>query len=526
MNLKLTLPPIQSSHLVKSMGGSRAFTAPPRSVADDPTILARVFGSYVVPRFDPATWVEYAQMNTRLRTAVEEMATASVGLGVGGIPDPLELELLGDEPAKNRRRALLEAAQKLTRFCQRPKRDTFLPLSWDLAKAEVDFQLAGYACLEVMEENREAGGAILGLGHVRAAQMRINAERTRWVQGVNFSSYGVPKSDAEGNYAPVSLQVQAAYYRVYGDPDPAHRFIDRFTGEFFEVWPAGRDEKRKGHAIISGASYNPLDPYYGMPIHVTSLYAILENDMMAKFMKAFLEKGTQVPILFLVEKGQLTPDSMEKIEAIFNSDAAGLDNAGRAAVIQPNVAGAFGQQATIRVERVELGIKDLAPLFERRATNDSEVLEPLRMGGLFIGGGGAGQQTSRNAGVLKQIGYEHGIEPRTAFWEALLNNGLAPRIAPGAVFRARRPRNLDPVQVASIMGKLKEGLSVNELRGAARELLPGINIPQIQIGSDGSVPMAMLKHQMELELAEAKVVPAPDAPTEENPKFQKLQVAS
>jgi hypothetical protein len=148
--------------------------------------------------------------------------------------------------------------------------------------------------------------------------MRVNPERTRWVQALHSDTYR-----AAGQ---TTIQYGGRYYRVFGDDDPARRFIDRLTGVFYSTWPGGKDfpESRKGNAIIHACSYNPLDPYYGMPVQVPALQAIMEDDMTAKFMCAFLEKGTQVPILFIVEKGQLTPASSEKIEALFNSDSKGL----------------------------------------------------------------------------------------------------------------------------------------------------------------------------------------------------------
>ena len=469
--------------------------------ADDPKLDPRFHGNIVRPRFIPGVWMSYLEMSTRLKAAVEEIATASVGIGIRGIPDPLELEFAGGELGRNTRLELEAAARRLTLFARNPKAGSFLPLTWELAKAEVDYLGSGNGYLEVVEGNLEAGEPVVGLGHVRTTMMRVNPERTRWVQALHSDTY---RSSAQ-----TVIHYGGRYYRVFGDDHPSRRFIDRLTGVFYATWPSSLPESRKGTAIIHACSYNPLDPYYGMPVQVPALNAIIENDMTAKFMVAFLEKGTQVPILFIVEKGQLTPESSEKIEALFNSDSKGLDNAGRAAIIQPAISGIAGANTTIRVERVELGIKDLQPLFDRKSSNDGEILESTRMSGVFIGGGEGSGGTVRNASVVKQLSFEHAIEPRASFWEAILNNGVAPRIARGGAFHFTRPKNLDPVQVAAVLKKLESGLNINDFRRAAGTLVNGIDLPVLQLGPDGNLPMPLLKAKIEQELAQTnQVVPA------------------
>lgn len=464
---------------------------------EESDLLSPMFGQYVRPRFDPAEWQQHMERSTRLKSAIEEIATASVGLGVSGVPDPMELELLGDKSARNQRKKLLDAARDITVFCQSPKRGSFLPLAWELQKAEVDFLSSGNGYLEVIEENYEAGGPIIGLSHIRAPYMRVNPTRTQWVQGVQYSLYGAGQSASD---LPVS--VHSNFYRVFGDEDPSRRFINRKTGEFFSSWPSDLDESLKGTAVLHAASYNPLDPYYGMPVQVPALYAIMENEAIAKFMVGFLESGTQVPLLIIVEGGNLTSDSMEKIEVLFNSDTKGLDSNGRAAVIQPTIHGLIGQQAKIRVERVELGVSDFAPLLNRKSVNDGEILESTRMSGVFIGGGEGAQATTRNASVLKQLSFEHAIEPRAAFWEALLNNGIAPKISVGGHFHCRRPKNLDPLQVASLMQKMKDGLTINDMRHAVKTLVQGVDMPTINLGQYGDVPMSILAEKLKADLSE------------------------
>jgi hypothetical protein len=500
----------KATELVLRQYGGKDFKAKPGN-ADDPRLDPPFVGQFVRPRFVPGRWLYFLEINTRLKSAVEEIATASVGLGARGIPDPEELELSGGF-GRNITGQVEDAARRITRFCQKPKFNSFLPLSHELARAEIDYLASGNGYLEVVEENKEAGGAVVGLGHVRAALMRTNALRTLWVQAVQADLY---EKDSH------SVQYGGRYYRVYGDDDPRRRFIDRATGEFFSVWPSKLPEGRKGTAIIHACSYNPLDPYYGMPVQVPALNAILENDMMGRFMIAFLEGGLTAPVLIIAEGGQLTTASSEKIDAMFNSGGKGYENAGKAIVIQPNVNGALGTQTKIRVERVELGMKDLAPLFDRRSVNDGEILESTRMSGVFIGGTEGGSTTTRNAAVLKQLSFEHAIEPRATFWEAVLTNGIAPRFGPGVKFRFTRPKNLDPLQVASLLAKLQKGMTVNDMRQAVRTLVNGVDMPVLDLGEDGELPMPMLEAKLAQELERVKASGRPElatTPIDERPQ--------
>lgn len=484
------------SQVVKAMGVK---FKPQGGFADDPTLNPVFVGNYVIPRFTPGIWTAYMEVNTRLKNAIEGIAQISVGRGVKGIPDPDELEYLDKDDISEvgviTRNRLKEAARKITAFCHRPKYGSFLQLEHELQLAEIDYLSNGNGCLEIVEANHEAGEPIYGCSHIRSAFCRINPLRTRWVQGIQAQSYDRDKAS--------QIVFRGRYYRVFGDDDPQRKFIDRFTGAFYDVWPKTLDERCKGTAILHAKSYNPLDSYYGMPVHVPAINAILENDMLGRFMIAFTEGGMRIPILIVVEGGNLSPDSMEKVEAIFNSDGKGDDGAGKAAVIQPTVAGNIGVDTKIRIERVDLGIKDMEPLFARRAANNVEVLESTRMSGLFIGSSGeAGATTSRNAAVLKQLSYEHAIEPRTVFWEAILSNGLAPRIASGGVFKITRSTNLDPLQTASLLAKLKDGLTISDMRSAINTLVEGVDLPILKVQKNTNIPLALLDAVLERQTME------------------------
>lgn len=474
-------------HVVKVLGPK--FTPRP-GFADDPTLNPLFVGDFVVPRFTPGVWTAYMEICTRLKVGIEALAQVSVGGRITGIPDPDVLELLGandlNEVGKIRQNELIEAARRIRSFCKRPKYDSLLGLNRELAQATVDYVANGNGCLEIVEDNYEAGGRIYGIGHIRSAFLRVNPTRTRWVQGIQAQSYDKDRAS--------QLVYRGRYYRAFGDDNPDHRFIDRITGKFYAKWPSDVDEKRKGTAILHVKSYNPLDPYYGMPSPVPALNSIIENDRTGRFMIAFTEGGMRIPVLIVVEGGQLTPESTEKVEAIFNSDGMADEGAGKAAVVQPTVAGNIGANTKIRVERVDLGIDSLQALFDRRATNNAEISESIRFAGIFFGGAGDGQLTTRNAGVLKQLTYEHSAAPLAQMWEDALNIGVAPKIAPGGVFKIQRPNNLDPLQQASLVSKLKEGLTADDLRRAAKVLLgDGISIPTLKIQDHTDVPLAVLE---------------------------------
>lgn len=516
MNLQMARRSGGDQDLTRSINMAvRAFTPnnPPKGESVDFRLNPTFGGRFVKPRFIPGHWVRYTEINTRLKACVEEICTASVGLDVYGVPDPRELDLLkdfkgrGKDPGKNRRLALEAAAGTLTRFCERPKAGSFLPLSWELRCAESDYQSSGNAYLEMYEEGRVAGGKVLSICHVPCPFVRVDRDRTTFVQGQMADTYG-------GNSQQSTVVFSGRYYRVFGDTDPSRRFIDKITGDFYAEWPSRLPESRRGTAILHAKNYCPLDPYYGMPPYTGSLPGILSNEMMSRFMLAYLENGTQVPILIIVEGANLTPGSAEKIEAMFNSDARGLSNVGRAAVIEPTIHGVVGTGAKIRVEQVELGVmKALSGLLELKSANDGAVLESFRMSGVFIGGGEGSQTTVRNASILKHLSFEHVIEPRAVFWERLLSECAAPSIALGAVFRARRPRNLDPLQVASILAKMKDALNVPDARTALNGLIPGLDLPVLELSVEDKMPFSLVSEHTKIAIAEINAEAKAHVPT-------------
>jgi hypothetical protein len=476
----------------------------PKTISDDPTLDLQFHADFVVPRHTPGVWLQYMDVNTRLGSCVRQIARSSVGLGARAQVDPRLLKEFEGRP--NKLAQLERQRQTLDDFIRRPNPNSFLPLSHEITKAEMDYQGCGNATLEILEENREAGGDVQGLLHVPFTFMRIDKYRERWIQGSLINLYDVETRSE------TAVRFNGLYYRVFGDVNPDHKYINRKTGEFYAQWPADLDPDLKGNAILHLKNYHPLDSYYGAPSYVSALNAIMGNDQMGQFMVSFLENGTHVPILVIVEGGNLTDGSTERIEAIFNAEGKGVHNANRAAIIEPRVQGALGQGAKIRIERVELGIKDLAGLSQRAMENNDEIAEAFRMSPAFLGGNATG--TTRAAASQKHITMEGVINPRSEEWEQLLTEALAPRIAPGAVFKFNRPKNLDPVQISSVVSKMKDGLSVNDIRDQFNRIIDGADLPVLMI--DAQTDANMQKPSRILAHEEATIGKAP-APAAEDP---------
>jgi hypothetical protein len=128
--------------------------------------------------------------------------------------------------------------------------------------------------------------------------------------------------------------------------------------------------------------------------------------------------------------------------------------------------------------------------------------------------GGNATGTTRAAASQKHITMEGVINPRSEEWEQLLTEALAPRIAPGAVFKFNRPKNLDPVQISSVVSKMKDGLSVNDIRDQFNRIIDGADLPVLMI--DAQTDANMQKPSRILAYEEATIGKAP-APAAEDP---------
>ena len=437
--------------------------------------------AFVRPFYTPHYWMDFTKFSTRLKRCIEEIARSAVGLGIEAVPA---------EKAQKRRRnkdlAVDRDIEEVKRFITKPNM-SFEPLAEVLYKVEYDYHGSGNGYLEVVEDGRQAGSKVVNADHVPCIGVRVNRTRDRYVR---LLSNG-----------------RKIYFRRFGDPDPTHTYINRDTGEFYEEIPEGVSLSALGTSIIHYKQYCPFDDYYGQPTVVSASNAVIGNKLASIWNINFLKNNAHIPIAVVVENENLSPDSIEQIELFTSRDGSGISNVGKVMVLQPDMTKlTAGGNLKIKIEPLKVGINDDASFLEYRDSNNMEIQEAFGLSDVSIGGGGGTNATTRNVAALRQITHEHVIEPRTVYHENPLNVGIAPKIGTGmAQFRIRRAANLDALQQAGVVSKLKDVLTVNDVRRVATKLLQDEELEPIQ-DELANIPITALAETMrkttELALAE------------------------
>jgi len=425
-------------------------------------------GEFLIPTFQPETWFGLSFHSTRLTKCIDATARTSVGLGAGAyVPK-------GSEGNRNIHKAAQRDREDLQELLDAPNPD--IPIEEVLFRAEKDRQSCGYCSVEVLEEGGKAGGKIFGLNHVRAVGVRIHKSKDMYVRLAKGGS-----------------STSKVYFRRFGDTDEKHAYLDSEKGLFYENWPADRPVDLKATALMLVDNYSPLDANYGQPTAVSALTAIVSNHMISMWNINFLNNNASVPLAVIVEGGQLSTDSREFIEAYLKREGKGIRNTGRALILEPDAkSGLGGANVKIRLETLQLGVQEDASFLKLRSVNDEEIREAFGLAAIFLGKDNSAQ--SRAAGAVREVTQEQVISPITKMWEFKLNANIARNIGGGgAKVRIKRPINMDSNQMAGVVYRLRDALSVNDLREFSSALLQLPDDLPTMDGEFSDMPLAVLK---------------------------------
>lgn len=427
-------------------------------------------GNFVQPRFNPNMWVALVEQNTRLRRCCEIISRNTCGLGAKARLHPeAQVATTG---RRNLRNEVHRDVVKLQRLIDNPN-PIFEPISEVFYKVEFDYHASGNGFLEVVEDQRTSGEEIVSLLHVPCLNVRVHKGRDKFVRILTHTNRRI-------------------YFRRFGDDDPARKFIDKDTGQFYETWPSELPDSRKGTALIHFKSYCPLDDYYGMPTVVPAVNAVVGNKLANTWNINFLHNNAHIPLAVVVENGNLSPDSLEQIELFLSREAKGVSNAGRIMVLQPDMDRLMQSgNLKIRLEPLKVGVNDDSSFREYTSANSTEIQECFGLSSIMLGLGGS--QTRATANAAKQVSVSNVIHPRTKTWEYILNSTIARNVGGGvAEIVLTRTSNLDALQEAAVIQKLMPGMTLDDVRAHAAELLQDEQITPLE-GNIGKLPIVALK---------------------------------
>lgn len=134
-----------------------------RQIAEDP-FHQMAAGEFVPPRFNPNTWAQAPEQNTRLARCIRSFARNTVGLGWHIEP----MHPITKQTPEAEKKVVVEQGEKLRSLFSYPNER--MPLSEIFYLMKVDEEATGNGYIEVVRNN---GGDIHRLYHVPATTMRV-----------------------------------------------------------------------------------------------------------------------------------------------------------------------------------------------------------------------------------------------------------------------------------------------------------------------------------------------------------------
>lgn len=422
------------------------------------------FGTtYAIPRWNPLFWLQLMELNTRFYRCSDATARNAVGLGVSAIMCPDAAE----ELANNRnKKALAERdVQKLAALMKSPNLEG-VPMEEVVYRVCLEFVGCGNGWLEPVEhskdDGRAAGSPIVAFNHVPAAFIRVNSDQDTYLRNLNRSNANAQSS-----------VLNRIYFRRFGDTNPDHKYMDRATGTFYAAWPADIPVDRQATALIHFKNYSPLDDYYGQPLVAPAGHAVAGNKLQAMWNVNLLRNNAHIPFAIIVKNGNLHPDTVEALEAFVNREGTGVANAGKVLLLQPDMSKLSPQGSPdIKLESLKQTLSDDGSFLQYKNENNDEIREAFGLSDVLLGNdGGASRSGSQSS---KQTSLEQAIEPKTKYFEHMFNRIVLRDWGSGkqyACVQFKRPTNLDPLQKATVIQKLKDSLSVNDILRYTSEIL-------------------------------------------------------
>lgn len=414
---------------------------------------------FAVPRYSPAYWLNWFEHSDVLADVIHKLVVRAVGLGITAAPKASKPVLDSHRNLRTKAEydvALLEAIIERANLQGED-------LTYVASAFLTDYKVCGNAFLELVEDGREAGREIVAIHHHSAAYIQVSKDYLRYKQSLP--------------------DISPIFYRSDLDLDPAHKFINKFTGEFYATWPSSLPETSKGTALVHLKTYNPFDRFYGLPVAGSAALALQGSLLVDRRNAAYLLNVPDLSLILFSEGGAMAPESKEHLLAL-SADGQGVNNSGRFLIVEPPQKGLNAATTKFRLEAVR-GRGDDGAFLQYSATNDATI---RGLYGLPSTSGG----TARTQAASQTIVQDTVHTPDANCVAKVLNSRVASRIGTGqAIFRFERPAYLDSLQKGVLLSRVAPALTLNDLRGFASSLL---GEPFAPLESKlGTVPLELVK---------------------------------
>lgn len=354
-------------------------------------------GRIVPPPFDPFALAAMSEHSSDLAPSIEAMAVNVVGFGWQLVAVPSVARLLPQPGIESEEDKALdplavEALEELERF------EEFLTYgNWDdesltsLRRAQrFDLEEVGYAFMELIPNSQEE---IVGYRHVPSYQMRLatlDEESTTYKDPRVIGSGKDRRIEKRTKRRRFRRYVQwdggraVVWFKEFGDPRP----ISKETGEVLTGEDA-KDRSKLANPMIYRRLYAPRTPY-GIPRYMGALLAILGGRAAEEVNYTTFRNNNIPSMMIMVSGGQLTADTVERIETFSKEVIQGDDNYSKFLILEAEADEAVDQGGT--AQNVKIDAKPLTKdqitdaMFQRyEETNADKVRRAWRLPPILVG---------------------------------------------------------------------------------------------------------------------------------------------
>ena len=424
--------------------------------------------SFITPPEDPAIWASTLDRCSRIRRGVHVWARSTVGLGWRIVPKDLDgnvIDIADKSNAKYREQYETEKAA-LAGLFKFP--NPYMPFTRVAYLMKYDEEATGMGYIEVVRNN---AGRIVSLYHIPSLFARVRADHEGFAQ-IQGLQVGVTREDGAqytSTLLPTGGKPTVRHFKNFGDT----RAMDAVTGEFRR----GVARTKRATELLPFHQYTPRSAVYGVPKFISAGPAIAGNRFAAERNAHFFLNDAVPRAMLMVNGGQLTPKTLERIKGFFAAEAKGRENAGRLLIleVEPKRTG-LGQvaQTSMDFKPITVGVTEDASFMAYNAMNNEEVREVLGLAEVYY----RADTVNRSSGEMAALLTENlEFEPDRVEKEFFINHtivadpswGLRAGDGPGAEiaqFEFRRPELLDPLAKAQVRASYATlgALTANEIR--------------------------------------------------------------
>lgn len=376
-------------------------------------------GKVIPPPFDPLFLASLHESSSDLGHMVEAMVTNVVGYGwtLGTTADlpTMNGQLPEDDPRFEEVEIEWEKLQSFLEYGNyEPKSLTYLR-----RQQRTDYESVGSSFLELVQT---VDGDLRGYAHAPAFRMRLTRaddvptvyEETIVVgRGARRRLETRPKRRRFRRFAQLDDQGSVVYFRELDDPRP----ISRFTGEVLSGADA-KDPRKLANPMLFRRIYAPRTPY-GLPRHIGALLALLGSRTSEEVNFTTLANNQVPSLALMVSNGQLTEETVDRIEEFIAENVAGDLNRSRVLIIEaePDESGTGGGQVKIDMQPLKEQQHEDAMFSKFEAANLEKVRRAYRLPPIISGS--SSDYTRSTSDTSRKLAEEQVFEPerREEDWE-------------------------------------------------------------------------------------------------------------